>query len=291
VNETEVLRELNQDLQRADAQRVVYLEGKSDLPIFLALLGSSMPDTEAPTPGSSRLPVPDGVEHRGVLVRGLSGRSRPGSGSIAVRDRVDLAARRGYTGVYGITDGDGERFATLAASFAAPGPCFRWPAYCIENLLVRTGWPAAWGTAPDWISVLLEHVPYVALNRLHRELLQSLKTLRLAGFSEPKLPEPMKTSEDVRSALAQDKHLIEGYDAESRFLHQVADVEAAIRSSLDEAHALVNGKWLVDVFAPRTLGPHATPQRCRDEWIAHAVATGGLAEARDLWQRITGRPA
>jgi hypothetical protein len=33
-----------------------------------------------------------------------------------------------------------------------------------------------------------------------------------------------------------------------------------------------------------------TPPRCRDEWIAHAVAAGGLPEVRGLWERITGRP-
>jgi hypothetical protein len=281
VNEIEVLRELNQDLQRADAQRVVYLEGKSDLPIFLALLGSSMPDTEEPTPGSSRLPVPNGVEHRGVLVRGLSG-------AADVKARVEVAGRKGYAGVYGIVDGDGEDLATLTTRFTGlAGPCFSWPAYCIENLLVKTGWPAAWGAPPDWTRALLDHVPHVALNRIHREL----HGLRLWRHNDPRLGEPLMTVADATAALARDKHRIAAYDVEARLATEVAAMEARVLGSLDEGHALVNGKWLVDVFAPGRIGPHARPQRCRDEWTAHAVATGGLAEVRELWQRITGRPA
>ncbi len=75
-----------------------------------------------------------------------------------------------------------------------------------------------------------------------------------------------------------------GYDVEVRFLEEAAVLEAAIRRSLDEGHAVVKGKWLVDVFAPRTLGGSATPQRCRDEWIAHAVTNTLLG----AWVIATG---
>jgi hypothetical protein len=172
VNETELLQELQQARQLAP--RVVFVEGPTDLPVFFGLIGIPRP----------RLDV-----HDGVLVKALSGRSR-------VRAMVELAARSGIRGIFGITDGDGEPLATLTASFAPPfaGPLFRWPTYAIENLLVKTGWPPSWGAAPDWSQVLLDHVPYVALNALVRELRQSLRTLRLAAFAEPKLQERMKTA-------------------------------------------------------------------------------------------------
>jgi hypothetical protein len=273
MNETELLREIQRDLQTAP-QGVVYLEGKSDPPIFFALLG-------VPTPADSI--------HRGVLVRGLKDGD---SGKAAVKARVDVAQNKGYPRVYGIVDGDGEDLATLAARFAHPfvGPLFSWPAYAVENMLVKTGWPAGWGAPPDWTRALLDHVPYTALNRIHRELRGSLETLRLWRHNYPTLGEPLRSVADMAATLARDKHLIEGYDVEARFHAEAAAVAARVRASLDEGHALVDGKWLVDVLAPRTLG-RPRPQPCRDEWIAHAVGVGGLAEVRDLWQRITGRPA
>ena len=261
MNEVDIRRELSVDLQRAPARRVIYLEGKSDVPIFFALLGVAPPR--------------DGL-HQGTFVRGL------GSGRTSVRAHVDVAARSGaaYAGIRGVTDGDGEDLAALRPCFDAPfaGPCFRWPAYDIESMLTKTGWPSAWGVPPDWERVLIDHVPYAALNRLHRE-----------RFRNPVREEPLETLSRVAAALAADKHRIAGYDVEVRFLEEAAVLEAAIRRSLDEGHAVVKGKWLVDVFAPRTLGGSATPQRCRDEWIAHAVTNGGSPEVRDLWGRLTGR--
>ena len=154
----------------------------------------------------------------------------------------------------------------------------------------KDSWPTSWGATPDWPAILLDHTPYVALNRLHREILQSLVTLRLERFTYPTLAEPLKTTHDVTAALARDKHLIANYDVETRFMQEAAVVQAAIQAGLDEGHALVNGKWLVDVFAPRTLGRTWDRHRCRAEWIAHAVSVGGLLGVRDLWQGITGRP-
>jgi hypothetical protein len=271
VREADLLSEVGQDLRDAPAQVVIYLEGKTDPPIFFGLLGATAPV--------------DGL-HRGVLVRGSSG-------AAMVKALVEAAGRNGYPGVYGIVDGDGEDLAALTASFAAPfgGPCFSWPAYCIENMLVKTGWPAGWGAPPDWTRALLDHTPYAALNRIHRELRGSLETLRLWRHNYPRVGEPLRTVADVAAALARDKHLIADYDVEVRFNAEAAAVGTRIQASVDEGHALVDGKWLVDVFAPSRLGPHAKPWLCRKEWIAHAVATGGLAEARELWQRITGRPA
>ena len=276
MNDAALLREMTADLQAAPAGKVVYLEGKTDVPIFFALLGVVAPR--------------DSI-HQGVLVRGLRDDNR-GAGGDAVRARTSLAARTtGYGGIHGVTDGDGQPVATLATRFDAPfaGPCFAWKAYCIENLLAKTCWPQGWGTPPAWCDVLLEHVPYVALNRLHRELLQSLETLRLAKYVRPTLEEPLRTKQDVLTALAKDKHLVAGYDVAMRFAQEANAIESVIATDVDAGHALVNGKWLVEVFAPRRLGVPWNRQRCREEWIT-AAASSGLAEVRALWQRITGRP-
>lgn len=269
MNEAALLREMTADLQVAPAHKVLYLEGKTDVPILFALLGVAPPR--------------DGT-HQGVLVRGLKDTS--GSGGQAVRVRTSLAARtRGYEGVFGITDGDGADLSELAAAFDAPhrGPCFSWKAYCIENLLAKACWPAAWGDLPSWVDVLLDHVPYVALNRLQRELRQSLETLRLARYTHPTLEEPLRTTQEVAAALARDKHLVAGYDVEARFAQEAAAIEAAIRASLDEGHALVNGKWLVDVFAPRRLGAPWNKHTCRERWTEAASAAGGPGLVTGLW--------
>lgn len=274
MNERELLQDISGDLQLAPARKVVYLEGKSDVAIFFALLGVATP--------------PGGL-HQGVLVRGLS--EKRGSGGEAVESRTSLAASKGYSGVFGIVDGDGESLSKLAERFDAPyaGPCFSWKVYCIENLLVKACWPEAWEEAPIWGDVLRAHSPYVALNRLHKELRESLETLKLFRFSHPTLEEPLRTRDDVAALLARDKHLIAGYDVEARFFEEVRSVEALIDVSLDEGHALVNGKWLVNVFAPRHRGLSWHRKESPQAWITAAAAQGGLPEVRDLWRRITGR--
>jgi hypothetical protein len=161
---------MNADLQTAPAGKVIYLEGKTDMPVFFALLG---------------VPEPRDGLYQGVYVRGLKDKS--GMGGSSVRQRVELAQQNGYRGIFGIVDGDGEALTQVSARFDAPftGPLFTWKCYAIENLLVKTGWPIAWGGAPDWKQALLDHAPYVALNRMFRELQGKLKTLRLSRFNHP----------------------------------------------------------------------------------------------------------
>ena len=275
MNETVLLREIVADLQTAPARKVVYLEGKTDTPMLFGLLG---------------VPAPRDDVHKGVLVRGLKDSS--GSGGSSVRSRVDLAAAKGYAGVYGVIDGDGRAIVELSASFDAPfiGPIFTWKGYCLESLLVKTGWPAAWGTPPDWTQVLLSYAPYVVLNRIFLDIKERLATLHLARYSRPILHEPIKTVQEVTEALERDKHLLGGYDVAAHFAREVESFQCAVVTSLDEGHALVDGKWIVNVFAPGRLGASFKPQACRDAWIAHATAVGGLAEVRALWERITGQP-
>lgn len=272
MNEKQLLQELSADLQASPAKKVLYLEGKTDTPIFFALLGRDEPR--------------DGL-HQGVLVRGLHEKS--GSGSRSVRNRVELAQRRGYAAIWGIVDGDGEPLSPLGTTFDPPfaGPLFRWKAYAIENLLVKTGWPTQWGAAPDWIQVFLQFAPYVGLNHIHRDLKGRLETLRIAQFSRPKPSEPLLTVADVEQALTQDRALIHGYDVAVEFNKKVAEFEKLVRTHIDEGHALLNGKWLTDVFTANHCRRNA--DECRQQWIAHAISTGGLAEVRGLWQRMTGK--
>lgn len=272
MNETQLLQELNTDLFASPAKKVLYLEGKTDTPIFFALLGRD---------------EPLGGLHQGVLVRGLHDKS--GTGKRSVRDRVELAQKRGYSGIWGIVDGDGEALSQLSATFDMPfaGPLFRWKAYSIENLLVKTGWPIPWGVAPDWTQVFLQYAPYIGLNHVHRILKGHLETLRIAQFSRPKPFEPLLTVADVEQALTRDRDLIYGYDVADVFNKKVAEFETLVRTSLDEAHALINGKWLTDAFAPHHC--QRGVDACRQQWITHAISAGGILEVRTLWHRLTGK--
>lgn len=273
MNPTMLLQELNADRQTAPAGKVIYLEGKTDVPIFFALLG---------------VPAPrDGV-HQGVYVRGLKDTS--GQGGSSIKARIELSAARGYRGITGVVDGDGEALEALAASFEAPyaGPLFHWKSYAIENLLVRTGWPAGWGAAPSFPEVLVDHGPYVALNRMFRELQGHLKTLNLTQYNRPTLQVALKTAEDVARALERDRELILTYDVAARFRAEVEEFRERVTASEDEGHALVDGMWLVNVFAPRRTG--LTPVAAREGWIAHATQAGGLPDVRAWWERVTGKP-
>ncbi len=271
TNEREIQREIEGDLQLAG--RVLYLEGKSDPSILFALLG-----TAAPTDGVSE----------GVLVRGLAD-DRRGSGKTAVQVRVDVASRKGIRGVFGVVDGDGMSARDLRTRFDRPhaGPLYAWPTYSIENMLVRAGWPEAWGEAPDWKQILKELGPYVALNSLHREIGNALATIGLHRYNRPVFGEPRKVAKDVRRALEQEQHIIGARDVVADFDAALAKLNASVDASEDEGHALVNGKWLVDVIAAERAG--LQPPICRDKYIHHIAHKGGLPEVRDLWLRLTGR--
>lgn len=270
MNERELQREIVADLQRAAAGRgaVLYLEGKTDVPILLALLGAQ--EVRA---------MPEGVLFEGVLIRGL----RDGSGSSAVAQRLEVAQRSGYPGIFGIIDGDGEALAALAPAFDAPhvGPKFRWKAYCIENLLTRA-WPAAWGPAPDWREVFAAFAPYVALNRLGSELRGRMRPLQLDRFINP--PQgPLQTAEELLASLRAGKHLLAGLDIEAMLAVELELFMTTLDGGLEAAHALLNGKWLVNAFAPyRT---RRTPKQCRDEWATCLCDAGGDAEVRSWWRR------
>lgn len=275
MNERELATRIRQDLQRAAAGRgrVLYLEGKTDVPILLALLGAQHP-----------LEVSDAVLHDGVLIRGLRG-DRDGSGSSAVTQHLEVARRHVYPGVFGVLDGDGEELHALAAEFDAPhaGPRFRWKSYCIENLLARGGWPEPWGPAAGPQEALRAFAPYVALNRVGSELRGRLRQLRLHRFIRPTYDE-LHTADEVLGMLRAGKELLAGVDVVALFAAELDAFHAALARDLDEAHALLNGKWLVDVFAPRRTG--RTQTQCRDEWTEHLRRAGGDPEIKAWWRRV-----
>ena len=99
--------------------------------------------------------------------------------------------------------------------------------------------------------------------------------------------QPRATELGVLAVVDQGKHLINGYDVSTELRRQLAEVRSAIGRSLDEAHALIDGKWLVDVVAPESTS--LSPQRCREVWIDHALSVGGLPEVVELWERIRKR--
>ena len=273
--DTRLLKEIDGDLQLSPSKIVIYLEGKSDPSIFFALLGVPEP--------------PDGI-YRDVLVKGLS--SKHGSGKSAVRERVETARSqgRGYQGVFGIVDGDGALLDEIRPEFDPPyvGPVFRWKSYCIESMLCKTGWPLQWGDI-DWNSELKSYGPYVAVNRLHAIVQSDLAALGLARYSHPKQHATMQTAGDVEALLARARDTVFSKDISRLFTDQMNLFENQLEAGLEQALAMLNGKWLTEHFAVRKTGQNE--RDCLDQWLSFVRSEGGLDEVRELWRRITGRDA
>lgn len=277
----ELLKEIDADLRRAPGQRVVYLEGKTDVEVFFALLGVAMPRGAQSSVGGL---------YQGVLVRGLDGEGKlgraPGSGSGAVRQRVELAAQHGREHVYGVLDGDGRTLDVITAEFGAPqrGPLFMWEGYCIENLLAQVTWPAQWGEEPAWSDVLRGYAAYVALNRLHADLRVRLRTLRLHKFQNPRADSPLLASEEVQQALEADRHLIADADVAAMFAAEVEFYLREIGAGEARGHMLLNGKWLLQHLAVARAEMALEP--CREVWSEAVRACGGSPRVREWWQRL-----
>ena len=276
MSEVGLLSQIRDDLRTSPVETVIYLEGRTDPKFLFALLGLPNP--------------PDGL-HQGVLVKGLKDEgSRRGSGSNAVMARVELASRNDLPRVFGVMDGDGRTIEELTSSFDPPylGPLFRWKAYCIENLLAKTGWPLAWGEGPDWSAELSNYGPYVALNRVGSEARAILRELGLEKYSNPAHGIPLRLSDEITAALAAGKARLLSFDVEQEYRDQLSTFGATVLRSLDEAHALINGKWLFRHMAPTLTS--RDPGQCEFDWLAHARSTGGLPEVREWWERVTGSP-
>jgi hypothetical protein len=273
MNEVELLSKIRADLQEAPNVTVIYLEGVTDPEFLFSLLGLKRPTDDV---------------HQGVLVKGLS--TRQGSGSGAVRSRVELASRFQIPRIFGVLDGDGRSLSVTAANFDTPysGPLFHWKAYGVENLIAKTGWPPAWGDAPDWATELAKYGPYVALNRVGLDAQAILKDLNLSSYSKPSHGTPLRRSDEIASALAAGKARLLSFDVEAEFLNELSTFETAVRRDLDEAHTLIDGKWLFRHLAPTLT--NRDKALCEYEWLAHARSIGGLPEVRDWWERVTGNP-
>ena len=277
MDERGLISEIEQDLRlAASTRRVVYLEGLTDVPILVALLGR-------PVDGV----IPDeGTVVDGVLIRGL--RDRSGSGCQAVRLRLEVAARRGYGGIVGVVDGDGDNHDEPGRSFDEPfdGPLYTWPTYCIENLLAQAGWPDAWGAAPEWPAVLRDYAPYAALNRVIAWVQDRLASLGILKFCRPQSDAPLKDADEIRAQLLADTVTSQRLgDPAALFTEELARCHAALdRRDLICAHALINGKWLVDDLARRRTRRRG--DALRDEWIAHVAKIGGHPAVKTWWQRL-----
>jgi hypothetical protein len=133
---------------------------------------------------------------------------------------------------------------------------------------------------------MLGYAPYVALNRLQREMQQALQVLGLAKYTNPQLGQALLREADVTLKLTEGKALIAEKDVAARFGAEVGEFASTIGRSLSEAHVLLNGKWIVGHYAQtRTNKPDEV---CRAEWYEAVRAAGGSSEVRDLWRRITG---
>jgi hypothetical protein len=276
MSQTTLLQQIDDDLREAPAQTVIYLEGKTDLDFFFALIGLRTPS--------------DGL-HQGVLVKGLRDEGqRRGSGATAVMGLIDTARRFNRPRVFGIVDGDGLSLDLLKARFDPPylGPLFSWKAYCIENQLAKTGWPKLWGDEIDWQSELSKYGPYVALNQIGRDVRAIIKQLGLENFNSPILGSPIRTSSEILVLLSEGTARFQSFNLDQRFLEELSTFIDAVARDLNQAHVQLNGKWLVRHMAP-TLTKR-DPDQCRFDWIAHAVSVGGRPEVCDWWKRITGSP-
>ncbi len=270
MNDQEVRKQIQEDLQDAGAGRgrILYLEGKTDVEILLALLSAGdVQETQR------------GVLHDGVLLRELGG-SRP------VTRYIKIAQQHDIRGIFGIIDGDGDPLSVLAAEFDAPhtGPRFRWKGYCIENMLVRASWPSAWGESPDWNVELARYAPYVVINHLGTTLRSEyLKKFGLDQRQNPTIAQQLKSVDEFLEILRRAERELPDFSLETKFCQELDRITARLVQGLDEAHTIVDGKWLVEHFAPGHT--RRTQSQCRDEWTAHLRTTGGDPEILAWWRR------
>jgi hypothetical protein len=262
---------------------VIYLEGPTDAEAFFALLGVLQPK--------------DGV-YEGTKVKAVGG-AREVCKLVETAHRLAQRPRRGdrrYAGIFGVVDGDGLPLAELCRHFDGPdaGPVFRWKAYSIENLLALAGWPPAWGAEPEWPGILREYTAYVALNRtrlrLQEEMQASLNKMGLADFTRPTAAGPLRTVADVSQILTIHGRELARHDVLHIFQEETTTFETAIQADLRQAHALLDGKWLIDHLAvSRT---RRSKEECRKDWVEHARSHNGLPEIQHFYERLVRpRPA
>lgn len=266
--------------RRRGMRAVIYLEGVTDPAMAVGLGGLA-----SVGPDGSELLVGDAL---------FVGMTEGGSGRKAVENRVKVVLEEDRRfPVFGITDGDGESFQSLSTHNEAPernsDHLFRWPAYCLENLLAQSCWPASWGTQPDWPSELVAYSPYVAWNAMVRWLSTRLSKLGVDNYSGP----PGHTKRlDTSNALLHRLKTAQAFNPrlqiKARFDASERKYWTALTTSLDAAHCMLNGKWLVSDFVRRHVPDcrSKTESDIRAEWLAAARAAGGNETVKDIWDRI-----
>ena len=264
MTDKERLDRIQADLQKATT--VIYLEKKSDPDLFFALLG---------------IPRPRSGIHDDAYVVGLES---DGGGARGVKANIRVAQKNGLSDILGVIDGDGRDLATLSAQFDPPyaGPLFSWKAYCIENLAAKAAWPPTWGNRPDF----RDYAPYVAFNRVQRQLQENLQATEFTNYASPKAEQPLANANELRVLLAEKKAAIAAVDTKAKYDKEIASYRAAVGAGDDEAHLLLNGKWLVEHHACKET--RKSKAKCRDDWATAVRKAGGLAEVRDWWRRVTG---
>jgi hypothetical protein len=256
-NET-LLADVQADLQIAP--RVLYVEGESDIAMLWALLG---------------LEAPLGNTLDQVLVKAVGGKN-------SIKQRLKICQTTQIKNVFAVVDLDGESYD---ASQQSPPT---WPAYCLESLLVQTGWPAALGAAPDMQVIYKELAPYSAVSTLSRTNERAFKDAGLLGYTEPAASQQRLSANDLANKFAKvDIHQLQ------REFHQIhasylADIEANNANSI---HTWLNGKWIVEVISHELSSQ--SKDTCRDIWLDHARAQDGSTFVKNWWhtQFAAPRPA
>lgn len=129
---------------------------------------------------------------------------------------------------------------------------------------------------------MADEAPALTPNRLAADLLRRLNLLGLDRLINPTSAQPPRAADDFLATFRAGRPSLADLDIEAMFSAELLAFQAILATGLDAAHALVNGKWLVDDAARRTRRP--TPQ-CRDEWTRHLRSAGGDPEILAWWRR------
>ena len=264
-NPNAALKTIGSARRQTRSERVLILEGTSDVQILCALLGGNPPPTVA-------IPVLDDV-----ALLGLNKRS--GSGKEAVEFHVSLAADRGIPHVYGIVDGDGAALDDCLVRFDSPftGPLFQWPAYSIEGMLALGARPDRLGIRDDasFLAKLDPYLPLAALNRMIVRVRDSLGRQRLTGFNKPSLDAELHTEAQLKErvrAVAADLE-----NVQSMLDEELETVRQRHARGLQATLTAIDGKWLTSHLAG---GGNAL-----EDWCDTVRAAGGVNTVKDWWRR------
>lgn len=244
-----LLIEIQGDLQIAP--RVLYVEGDSDLAMLWALLGLQN--------------APLGNTHDQVLVKSVGGKN-------SIRQRLKVCQTKGFKKVFGVIDSDGDVYDSSQQSPQT------WPSYCLENMLIQMGWPAALGAAPDMQAIYRELAPYSAVSTLSRTNDKAFKDAGLLGYTEPTASQKRLSATDISAKFGS----VDIAQLQREF-HQIhAGYLADIDANKEAVHTWLNGKWIIEVVSHELSGK--SMEDCRDSWLDHAAAQGGSGFVKNWWQ-------